>query len=301
MEVALTVYERLQTIPPKEFIDIWVQSTIGHMEGKTSKWLLNAVENLSRLGVYPGDEWVTDWWKAAKPISGEWKFEGGYSALYRLAILDFIRFEQQEGKKDDYSPCREIADSFMEFIEKNAPHLYAEHIDSRVYFSAVWFGYDFISDYKIEPEKGKASALEKRFYDAVQQMGIAVSEQGLTVRGIEHKVDLELKLGEKIFGVEVDGVLHFNRSSRQVSGSSAIEYNSSTRFQCQLIRRLMPEIDVLRVPYFLIDGKLSELPLEKTLNKIARKPEYDVYAWHGGSIVRPMKDKNWFIFNGYDL
>lgn len=289
---------RLHTVPSQKFMDLWIDITISKMSDMDIKWLRMIPDQLARLSIYPGDEWIETWWRVAKPISGQWDIKDGCGVLYRLALLDFLRTAKESGDTNRPSPCRQIAESFLNTLEKNAYHFFPHQVDSRVYFAAIWFGYDFVKDYPIQSEANHSSLLEGQFINSFNNSSI-ISGQGMVVPSICHRIDVKLEFNRQVFGAEVDGILHFNRVI--VDGVESVEYDSSTRFQSWLMKELMPEAKILRVPYFYIDENCQNLPWEEVLGKVDRKAEVGVYAFHGGSLIQPMTHPNGYLFRNQRL
>lgn len=292
----LEVHLRLQTVPSTKFMSAWVQKTTARMDGMSAKWLRVAVEQLAKLGVYPGDEWVDKWLSVAEPISGEWDQKEGCAVLYRLAQLDFISSNGRKVPDGQVTACQKAVDMFFPYFKKYAQFAFEKFVDSRIYFAAIWFGQDFVRDYRIEREDGKASALERKFYDLLLKAGVEVHDRPVIIDGICHRVDLGLNVKGQIIGAEVDGIMHFNR----MADGKGIEFNTSTRFQSWLISELMPELKVMRVPYFMIEGCEDGYPWQKAINKCAAR-DTGVYACHGQNIIRPVSDANGYVFKGIDL
>lgn len=294
----LATYGRLQTIPHSDFITAWLSCSQKKMPEFSPELLRRLPDKLSVLGIYPGDEWIDAWWDVARPTIGKWDLQDGYSVLYRLTLLDFIRSRNPKEYPQTPSPCRQIAEGFLDFIEKSARRLFTTQIDRKVFLAAKWFGYDFIDDYKVEPETAHASRAEVIFAEMVSKKGITVDGEGIIVPRIDHKIDHKLVNGQ-IHGVEVDGICHFLRLSSPDAGDEAVVMDTSTRFQSWLTRQFSPDLRVLRVPYFHI-GMDKDLPWNETLEKLDQKSPA-VSTYHGGNWIRNIADQNGFFFRNQPL
>lgn len=294
----LATYGRLQTIPHPEFMTTWLSCSQKKMSEFSPELLKKLPEKLSALGIYPGDEWIDAWWDVARPTIGKWDLQDGYSVLYRLTLLDFIRSRNPKEYQQTSSPCRKIAEEFLGFIDKSARRLFTTQIDRKVFLAAKWFGYDFIDDYKVEPETAHASRAEAIFAEMVSRKGITVEADGILVPRINHKIDHKLVNGQT-HGAEVDGICHFLRLPSSDSGGEAVVMNASTRFQSWLTCQFSPDLRVLRVPYFHI-GMDKDLPWNETLEKLDQKSPA-VYTYHGGNWIRNIADQNGFVFRNQPL
>ena len=302
LEKMMGIHVRLQTVPPPKFMALWVSQSAKHMDEYSPEWYRTSFENFSKLGVYPGDEWIKDWWAVApKDLSG-YQPSDLYRIAYRMAIFDFMR-RDDESLAGIASPCRQIADEIMDYVEARADKLFPQSINNQVFFAGLWFGKDFVKEYQIADDGGHhSSAFERKIMDHMRQNSkVQVSSSGIVVPVTGHKIDLQLSSNHQIFGCEVDGISHFNRIVGETAAENAVIYNPSTRFHSWMIAEYL-EINTLRIPYFKFDETEDGIPWEKTLNKIARKDGHSVYAWHGDSKLKDMRaEKNAHLFRGHDL
>lgn len=300
LEKLLNIYARLQVVPEPALMEKIKATMADRMIAAKPETLARLLNQFVEVGVYPGDEWMEKWWEISKPRSAQWDLKEGYSVLYQVTLLDFLRNESPETDQKSPSPCESVANMFLSFIQKNATHLFSKEVDSRVFFAAKWFERDFIDGYNIEPENGSSSRAEENFGRSFKRTEIIVGSEGITVPEITHKIDLKLTYDNQDFGVEFDGILHFNRLVAKQESDQSVAFNTSTRFQSWLIAELCPDLHVLRVPYFTAKKGNYDEPWEETLENL-RDEAAGVYAYHGNGILKNMTDPNSNIFKGQDL
>ncbi len=299
LERLLNTHARLQTVPTPSMLAKILNKMQVQMAAANADCLARLPLQFVELGVYPGDDWIETWWNHTKPTTGKWDLKGGYAALYRMTLLDFLRSEDPAIDQLAPSPCRKIADSFLGFIEKNAKYIFPDKMDSQVFFAAKWFGRDFINEFSIEEETPRSSRAEEVFAQSFKGTNIIVNTEGIIVPQIGHKIDFQLVNGEA-HGVELDGVSHFNRIAMMQPTDKAVVFNASTRFQSWLMAELCPELHILRIPYFYCDGVERNQPWEETLEALERE-EPGVYAYHGDGNIKNMSEKNGYLYIGQPL
>lgn len=292
-------YILLQTVPPSSMMSKILHKFDTAMKQGSPDGLFKLPMQLSELGVYPGDKWMDSWWDATAPKTKKLDVNGGYAMLYRLAQLDFLRSKDCTVDRSVPSPCHRVADGFLNYIEKNAHYSFGKTIDSRIFFAAKWFGRDFIKDYKVQPECNIHSRSESVFAKAVEKSHITVNVGGIIIPDIDHTVDYEL-VKDKSYGAEYDGVLHFNRVAMAAPFENALAFNTSTRFQSDLIAKASPELKILRVPYFHGDATAGQQPWQEVLEMLDKKKP-GVYAYHGNGQIKNMADKNGHLFRDQPL
>ncbi len=303
LERMMGMHVRLQTVPPADIMATWLNQSARHMDDVSPEWHRIAFENFVKLGVYPGDQWIENWWAEGPKDFSTYQPSDLYRIVYRMAVLDFMR-QGDESLINQASPCRKAAEEIFEFIEARADKLFPEFINNQVFFAGLWFGKDFVTKFKMAGDDGvNASAFERKVWQHISEhSNVQVSSSGIVVPVTGHKIDLRLVAHGKVFGAEVDGISHFNRIAGSAPHDNAVIYNPSTRFHSWLIAQHLKDVNVLRIPYFMFDEEEAGIPWEKTLGKIARKDGHSIYAWHGGSVSKDMMNtKSAHIFLGCDL
>lgn len=299
LEKLLSIYARLQTTPLSSMTEKIIHKTRQSLSVASPETLARLPFHFVNLGVYPGDQWMETWWDATVPTTGKWSLNEGYTTLYHITLLDFLRSEGGQANKPIPSPCRKIADSFLDVIEKNARFFFDATINGQVFYAAKWFARDFIDRFQLQTETSRSSRAEQIFPQAFSRTNIVVKSEGIIVPQTGHKIDFELVNG-KSHGAELDGVIHFNRVSQVHPRDKAVSFNTSTRFQSWLLTELCPELHILRVPYFYCDGAQRNQPWEDVLDRLGRsKP--GVYAYHGVRDIINMTERGGCLFKGQAL
>lgn len=302
LEKMMDMHVRLQTVPPANFVATWLNQSARYIGELSPKSHRIALENFVKLGVYPGDQWIENWWVATPKDLSSYQPSDLYRTLYRMAVLDFMR-QDDESLAEQASPCRKVAEEIFEYIEARTDKLFPEFINNQVFFAGLWFGKDFVTKFTMAGDDGlNTSVFERKVWQHINEnSNIDANANGIVVPVTGHKIDLQLSVNHQIFGCEVDGISHFNRIASSTPHDNAVIYNPSTRFHSWLIAQYL-EVNTLRIPYFKFDETEAGIPWDKTLGKIARKDGHGIYAWHGGSVSKDMlRTKNAHIFLGCDL
>ncbi len=284
----LAVYSRLQLLPPSPVLMALTQQIEFHMKRLDANEISGIPGYFANLGVYPGNEFMSNWWESAKPVSGKWDLKDTYRIIYQLAILDCIA--KQEGQAN--TPCYDIVLPIMNIIDTRADHFFPEFIDSQIYYAAKWFKFDFIEGRKIQTSAEKISEAEKSLAQGLKNKGLTVLDDHV-LTGTQHRFDLVVAFNRNSIGIEVDGPFHFVQDTE----NNCIRYDGSTRFHTALIEMMMgDDFRVLRIPFPQLERANSIENIQQTLRHLNGFPKESVYIMRGAkSVIRTDKSESWVV------
>lgn len=246
----ISACEMLRIIPQDRFRDKLIQGTQSVLPYASEKACYNFINNMARLAIYPGDDWIKSWWEKTFECLDEMRSNWINDIVYRLAILDYLR-SQDKKFKNIQSPCREIANGLLESYRDKKDEVFPDkRIPQQITDAAKWFDFDlrmqgFISEY----ESSSHSHDEKKFREAFYAAGAKLSDSYRI--SSNHQFDISLQFNCKSFAIEIDGDPHMLTGT----ADGKLYYDGSTRFQTALILKALPaDLKLVRIPSVYLMG-----------------------------------------------
>lgn len=287
----LSAYSKLQFRPERRTISLLTAQIQKNLRGMNPDTLMRIPGIFSSLAEFPGNDFIESWWGVSQSSARDWDLKDTYRVIYQLAILDYLAMQG----KNPPTQCYDIVRPIMNFIDKNADHLFPEYVDSQIYYAALWFGYDFINERAIELSTETVSPAETSLAKSLEGKGLHVIDNHF-IPGTRHRFDLVIAFNRTAVGLEIDGPSHFIFDQE----NGRMWYDGSTRFHTELMSQLMgPDFRLLRIPFPQLERKNAVENIRETIRHLNGYAKGTAYIMHGAKSVHSAKgNTGWDIKYG---